>query len=67
MIKKLILKLKKLSLNFFNDRCECGELKKCPRKIKVHNNGSFEVEGHYKCIKIQKFNKKLNKMKIWKS
>lgn len=58
----------KLSLSFpfiiydGNDYdCDCGTYKNCPRKIKVGDNVDFCVENHFKCIKIQKFNSKLNK------
>jgi hypothetical protein len=41
--------------------CDCGEYKKCPREITVDGNGNVDVKNHFECIKIQRFNTKLNK------
>jgi hypothetical protein len=60
MIKRLIEKLKTLRLYFVSGSCDCGAYKKCPRKVKVDYNGGVVVENTYECIKIQKFNYKLN-------
>lgn len=61
MIKRLIEKLKTLRLYFVSGSCDCGAYRNCPRKIIVEDNGSYGVKNQYECIKIQKFNNRLNK------
>lgn len=41
-------------------RCECGTYEKCPREIKVGDNGDVWVENHFACKQIQDLNEKLN-------
>jgi hypothetical protein len=55
MIKNLLKKLKK------SGNCNCGKMERCPRVVKVGDNGGFEVENHFGCRGIQEFNSKLNK------
>ena len=60
MIKRFIEKLKTLRLYFVSGSCKCGKMRRCPRKVKVGNNGDFWVENHFDCKSIQEFNNKMN-------
>ena len=55
----------KLPFVKYNDRlCECGENKKCVRKIYSNSNGQLWVkkDEHFKCGKVRK---QVNDLKEW--
>ena len=69
-LKRNKMKLKfRLSLKppfiLYNDTlCECGEHKKCVRKINASNNGRLWVENkdHFRCGKVRNQIEKLNEL-----
>lgn len=51
---------KKIYKYFFENKCDCGKMKVCPRKINVDSKGNVSVENHFECKSIQVTNQKLD-------
>jgi len=61
---KLSLKPPFILYNDNDTLCECGEHKKCVRKINASNNGRVWVENkdHFRCGKVRNQIEKLNEL-----